>query len=157
MPELPDVEGFRRQLARRLPGRRVRRVDVPDAGVLRNTTAAKLSRRLAGRRFGQPRRHGKWLILPTDGPALVVHSGMTGHPHYAPGGNDVERLDRVVVTLDQGQLRYTDQRKLRGSGWPRTSRPSATSSTTRARTRSASTCVRSASDCAAGAGRSSRR
>jgi hypothetical protein len=32
VPELPDVEGFRRELARSLPGRRVRRVDVRDAG-----------------------------------------------------------------------------------------------------------------------------
>jgi formamidopyrimidine-DNA glycosylase len=28
MPELPDVEGFRRELADKLPGRRVRHVDV---------------------------------------------------------------------------------------------------------------------------------
>jgi hypothetical protein len=31
---LPDVEGFRRALADELPGRRIRAVDVRDAGVL---------------------------------------------------------------------------------------------------------------------------
>ncbi|PBJ61292.1 formamidopyrimidine-DNA glycosylase, partial [Mycobacterium avium subsp. hominissuis] len=61
MPELPDVEGFRRQLADALPGRRVRRVKVHDPGILRNTTATTLARRLTGRRFAGPRRHGKWL------------------------------------------------------------------------------------------------
>lgn len=40
MPELPDVEGFRRSLASGLPGRRVRGVRVHDPGILRNTTAA---------------------------------------------------------------------------------------------------------------------
>jgi len=56
VPELPDVEGFRRELARTLPGRRVREVDVLDAGVLRNTTARALARKLADHRFGEPRR-----------------------------------------------------------------------------------------------------
>ena len=66
-----------------LPGRRIRNVEVRDPGILRNTTAAALGRRCAGHRFRAPRRYGKWLILPTDGPTLLVHSGMTGHPYYA--------------------------------------------------------------------------
>jgi formamidopyrimidine-DNA glycosylase len=114
MPELPDVEGFRRELANRLPGRRVRHVDVRDAGVLRNRSARALDRELAGHRFRAPRRHGKWLILPTDGPALLVHSGMTGRPYYAAAGADEQGQERMVITLDRGELRYADQRKLRG-------------------------------------------
>ena len=39
VPELPDVEGFRRELAGALPGRRIRHVNVRDPGILRNTTA----------------------------------------------------------------------------------------------------------------------
>ena len=113
MPELPDVEGFRRELADTLPGRRVRHVQVLDSGILRNTTSRTLGRRLAGRRFGAPRRVGKWLILPTDDPSLLIHSGMTGHPYYAPNG-ETEKYDRLVVSLDRGELRYADLRKLRG-------------------------------------------
>jgi formamidopyrimidine-DNA glycosylase len=82
--------------------------------VLRNTSAGALERNLAGRRFGAPRRHGKWLILPTDGPVLLVHSGMTGHPYYAPAGADKEGFERLVVKLDRGELRYADRRKLGG-------------------------------------------
>jgi formamidopyrimidine-DNA glycosylase len=115
MPELPDVEGFRRALAGPLPGRRVRHVAVPDTGVLRNVAPQTLGRRLAGHRFKAPERHGKWLILPTDGPVLMIHSGMTGHPYYVPdGGDDPGTQPRLVITLDRGQLRYADQRKLRG-------------------------------------------
>jgi formamidopyrimidine-DNA glycosylase len=114
VPELPDVEGFRRDLARALPGRRVRKVDVHDAGVLRNTTARTLARQLTGHRFDEPRRHGKWLILPTDGPTLLVHSGMTGHPYYANFGAAHWGPERLVITLDRGALRYADLRKLRG-------------------------------------------
>jgi formamidopyrimidine-DNA glycosylase len=113
VPELPDVEGFRRALSDTLPGRRVRDVEVLDPGVLRNVTPRLLKRRLCGHRFGAPRRHGKWLILPTDGPTLLVHSGMTGHPYYS-GDADHEAYERLVVTLDRGELRYADLRKLRG-------------------------------------------
>jgi formamidopyrimidine-DNA glycosylase len=108
------VEGFRDELARSLPGRRVKHVEVRDAGVLRNTTPRAFSRNLAGRRFGEPRRHGKWLILPTDGPFLLVHSGMTGHPYYALDRADEKGYERLVITLDRGELRYADLRKLRG-------------------------------------------
>jgi formamidopyrimidine-DNA glycosylase len=114
VPELPDVEGFRRDLADTLPGRRVRRVEVRDSGILRNTSAQSLGRRLSGHRFGAPRRHGKWLILPTDGPTLLVHSGMTGHPYYAATGAEALGHERLVVSLDKGELRYADLRKLRG-------------------------------------------
>ncbi|CAM2731143.1 formamidopyrimidine-DNA glycosylase [Mycobacterium intermedium] len=114
MPELPDVEGFRRDLAGPLPGRRVRRVQVSDPAVLRNTTPRALGRSLTGRRFKEPQRHGKWLILPTDGPRLLVHSGMTGRPYYAADGAEHLPYERLVVALDRGELRYADLRKLRG-------------------------------------------
>jgi formamidopyrimidine-DNA glycosylase len=114
VPELPDVEGYRRNLARALPGRQVCQVDVRDAGVLRNTTPRTLRHQLAGHRFGDPRRHGKWLILPTDGPTLLVHSGMTGRPYYADDDQPEQGLERLVIALDRGQLRYVDLRKLRG-------------------------------------------
>jgi formamidopyrimidine-DNA glycosylase len=114
VPELPDVEGFRLELASRLPGRRIRHVEVHDPGILRNTTAQALERGLAGHRFCAPRRVGKWLILPTDGPTLLIHSGMTGHPYYAASGAEAEQYERLVVSLDRGELRYADLRKLRG-------------------------------------------
>jgi formamidopyrimidine-DNA glycosylase len=114
VPELPDVEGFRRELAKTLPHRRIEDVDVRDPGILRNASASTLARRLAGHRFGAPRRHGKWLILPTDGPTLLIHSGMTGHPYYANAGAEPEKYERLVMSLDQGELRYADLRKLRG-------------------------------------------
>ncbi|KUI34107.1 formamidopyrimidine-DNA glycosylase [Mycobacterium sp. IS-1590] len=113
MPELPDVEGFRRELVRELPGRRIRRVDVRDAGVLRNTSARALARNLVDRTFEEPRRHGKWLILPTDGPVLLVHSGMTGRPYHTLGDDDTKHV-RLVIALDHGEFRYADLRKLRG-------------------------------------------
>lgn len=85
-----------------------------DPGVLRNTTAPALERNLMKHRFRKPRRHGKWLILPMDGPVLLVHSGMTGQPYFAADGADEKGYERLVISLDRGELRYADLRKLRG-------------------------------------------
>jgi formamidopyrimidine-DNA glycosylase len=118
MPELPDVEGYRRALSQRLPGRRIVGVEVCDAGILRNRTADRFAQELVGRRFGEPSRQGKWLILPTDGSSFVVHNGMTGRPYFVvadeEGGETGDRYDRLVITTDDGRLRYADLRKLRG-------------------------------------------
>jgi formamidopyrimidine-DNA glycosylase len=39
---------------------------------------------------------------------------MTGHPYVAATADDEEGHERLVITLDRGQLRYADLRKLRG-------------------------------------------
>ena len=114
MPELPDVEGFRTVLAEHGAGRQVERVEVADAGVLRDVSAQHLQRSLRGRRFSDPERHGKWLIARTDGPALLMHFGMTGQLHWAESGTERHRHDRVVFTLPDGELRFRDMRKLQG-------------------------------------------
>jgi hypothetical protein len=56
MPELPDVEGFRRYLAKHAEGRRIVRVDVPDREIVRNRSPQALDERSRVRRFG-----GIWL------------------------------------------------------------------------------------------------
>lgn len=118
MPELPDVEGFRRVLADHGRGRRIERVRVLDAGVLRGITARRFSRALAGRRFAEPDRVGKWLLARTDGPTVLLHFGMTGRLVWQPGdggGREARhRHDRVIFELDDGELRYRDMRKLQG-------------------------------------------
>ncbi|MFI6033846.1 Fpg/Nei family DNA glycosylase [Streptomyces sp. NPDC051315] len=116
MPELPDVEGFRKTLASCAKGRVIRRVEVRDAGVLHGVSGRRLRDALEGRRFTEPQRHGKWLLARTgDGPILVLHFGMTGRLVCGRPDDAVEAHDRVLFTVAGGhQLRYRDQRKLQG-------------------------------------------
>jgi formamidopyrimidine-DNA glycosylase len=113
MPELPDVEGYRR-LLEAAEGRRVRRVRAADAAVLRNTTPSGLGRALHGRRFRRPERRGKWLLARTSASTVLLHFGMTGELRWREGGTDQHRHDRLVVETDDGALVYRDQRKLQG-------------------------------------------
>ncbi len=113
MPELPDVEGFRRVFARRAAGRRVQRVRA-DASMLRGTSPQQLGRALKGRRFRSPRRHGKLLACPTDGAILLLHFGMTGLLVWSQDARGRHPHDRLILAFDGGELRYRNMRKFGG-------------------------------------------
>lgn len=114
MPELPDVEAFRRRFARHAIGRTIGEVVVTDPGILRNVTAHELNDALHGRRFDEPERRGKWLIAWTDGPSPLIHFGMTGDIEWAGSADGRHRHDRVIFVLDRGEIRYRNMRKLGG-------------------------------------------
>lgn len=118
VPELPDVEGFRR-VAEQAAGHEVRSVHVHDAGVLRNVSACRFAAAMHGARLGSARRHGKVLLIPTGAgdeafPAMLVHFGMTGMLLWCTVDEPAHAHDRVVLCTDGGALRYRDQRKLTG-------------------------------------------
>lgn len=117
MPELADVEGWRRYAARYAEGRRVRGVRVRDDQVLRNTSPQGLGRALQGQRLGHPERRGKWLVIPVGRGHLVVHFGMTGELAWTARPGEPDRADRVIFELEGGELRYRTVRKLGGVWW----------------------------------------
>jgi formamidopyrimidine-DNA glycosylase len=114
MPELPDVEGYRRYLKRHAQGKRIVRVDAPDAKLVRNTTPQALHRAIKGHHFGEPRRHGKWLIAPVDHTELLLHFGMTGDLRWSQDASDRQPHDRVIFVVEGGELRYNDLRRFGG-------------------------------------------
>jgi formamidopyrimidine-DNA glycosylase len=114
VPELPDVEHYRRFLAQHAVGARIQRVIVTDTGILRNSEGPALDAALGGHRFEQPERHGKWLIAWTSGPTILVHFGMTGDLIWGESQEARHRHDRVIFVLDRGELRYRNMRKLGG-------------------------------------------
>lgn len=110
MPELPEVESVRRQLAPLVEGRTVLAAErdpypsrrIGDVG------------RAVGGTIGTVRRRGKFLLaaLDGDGPAhpseLVLHLGMTGMLRVLPPDDPEGRIDaathvRVRLTLDDGR------------------------------------------------------
>lgn len=114
MPELPDVEGFRRLLQSHVVDEQITAVEVRDRGVLRDRSSDEFVQKLEGRRFGEPDRQGKWLLAPTDGPTLVFHFGMTGSLIWDGADGELQRFDRVSISVGNGRLIFRDQRKLRG-------------------------------------------
>lgn len=115
MPELADVEGFRRTFERWAVGKPLLHVSVPIPEILRNTTPQGLGRALHERAFETTRRHGKWLIAATDGRTLVLHFGMTGELVWSGAGHgEPSPHDAVLLEMEDGTLRYRTQRKFGG-------------------------------------------
>jgi len=114
VPELADVEHFRQTFRRYAAGKAVSSV-VADPTILRNAAVQSLQQALRGRRFDEPDRHGKWLICWTDGPALLLHFGMTGDLVWSGDEPERHRHDRLVLEFAEGgELRYRNMRKLGG-------------------------------------------
>ena len=118
MPELPEVESVRRQLAPVLTGRRVEAV-WRDPHPSARFHAVE---RLRGRRLTAVTRRGKFLLLPLDADAagthheLVLHLGMTGSlrvdadPDRTLAGSLTHV--RARLELDDGaQLAFRDPRR----------------------------------------------
>ena len=114
MPELADVEHFRRFFSRYAAGKHVAGVWV-DPTILRNATPQALEAVLRRRHFEEPDRLGKWLICRTDGPVLLLHFGMTGDLIWSEEEPARHRHDRLIIEfVEGGELRYRNMRKLGG-------------------------------------------
>lgn len=114
MPELPEVEVFRRYLSRHALKQTIEDVKVDCPELLEETSAWKLRKHLSGHQFQAARRHGKYLFAEMDNrTALVLHFGMTGELIYQ--GADDKAPDYSCLSLAFGgnnNLYYTSKRKL---------------------------------------------
>jgi formamidopyrimidine-DNA glycosylase len=129
LPELLEVEYYRRLAERGALDRRIAGVDAPDAWFLkRGLDADTLRAALQGARFKTARRIGKLMLLDTErrgrpGPVLGLRFGMTGrlivdaaagieHLEYA-SARDEPAWDRVTIRFaDGGDVRIRDPRRL---------------------------------------------
>jgi formamidopyrimidine-DNA glycosylase len=127
VPELPEVEAYRR-LAERALHRVIAEVRAPDAWFLKGgLDAASVTAALVGRRLTVARRIGKLLLLDTDhgGPVLGLRFGMSGRllvdgtagvdKLLYSSDRELEQWDRFGLRFDDGgDLRVRDPRRLGG-------------------------------------------
>lgn len=85
MPELPDVETFRRYIDATALHREIRAVESVDVAMVTDTSVSTLRRAVRGRSFTETSRHGKWCFarLADENRRgarwLALHFGMTGY------------------------------------------------------------------------------
>ena len=119
MPELPEVETIRRDLAPELEGRTVVGVRVHQADILMNLPAeAEAARALEGRTVERLERRAKFLLFRlSGGTVLEVQLRMTGRFALGERLPDPEEFTHVAaeLRLDDGRtLWYDDVRRLGG-------------------------------------------
>jgi formamidopyrimidine-DNA glycosylase len=114
VPELPEVETLRQDLAKEVTGRKIKVVSVANGRSVRRHASAKHFRApLEGRTIKFVGRLGKYLILTLDsGDSLVVHLGMSGQLLRVKSLKEPKvKHTHVVLTFTQGgELRYVDPR-----------------------------------------------
>ena len=113
MPELPEVETYRRFIDELAVGQTIAALQVNDAHVLA-TPEDQLRVALVGRTITGTSRLGKNCFLELDnGKVLVLHFGMTGDVGAYRDEPDVPRFTRVALHLEDSGLRlaFIDPRK----------------------------------------------
>jgi len=115
MPELPEVETIRRDLARELPGRRIVQAGATGArSIRRHPDPVSFRAAVEGTTVEAVRRWGKYLLLDLSRPApasVVVHLGMSGQLLLSSTTAPVVPHTHVVLGLDDGRdLRFVDPR-----------------------------------------------
>ena len=133
MPELPEVETLRRDLAATLVGRSFAGIDVRLAKQVVTPTGLNIVD-LIGRRIEGVRRRAKYLIFDlSDGLALVMHLRLAGqlvhrdaenvtlaeggHPVPAYGAPLPHKSTHVIFTFDNGSVLYLTDIRQFGRVW----------------------------------------
>lgn len=73
---------------------------------------------VGGQRIGRIVRRAKYLLLPLESGALIVHLGMSGHLSVVPAETPPAKHDHVDFVLDDGRtVRLTDPRRFGSVHW----------------------------------------
>jgi formamidopyrimidine-DNA glycosylase len=112
MPELPEVEAVRRELAPVLEGAHVARVILRRSN-LRRPFPHDFDRRITGATVLQLRRRAKYLLADLSSrDTLLMHLGMSGWFRIEPANHPAQPHDHVVFDLSSGRsVIFNDPRR----------------------------------------------
>lgn len=118
MPELPEVETVKRDLAPNVVGLTITGLEVTWPKAVKGNTPEAMKKALVGRRVVDLGRRAKFLLFRLDnGQTLVIHLKMTGALLWTAGNcRSGEPYVRTVIYLDRGCIEFRDPRKF-GSLW----------------------------------------
>jgi len=117
MPELPEVETTRRGVAPHVERQKVTAVRIYDRR-LRWPVPRDLARRLVGRQVDRVDRRSKYLLFRIGPDTLLVHLGMTGSLRIFTDAPPKETHDHVDLEFANGiVLRYRDPRRFGAMLW----------------------------------------
>src|SRR5438046_7684926 len=114
MPELAEVEWFRKQWNAGLGEKIVDLVLHEKNRVFRETDVRALRESLIGKKLLRSHRRGKRMLFQFSGDNwLGVHLGMTGKIHVEPANCRHDKHDHLVLFQRERALVFTDSRKFR--------------------------------------------
>ncbi len=103
MPELPEVETFRRYFNRTSLNKKIEKVDVQSKRMLQDISSRSLQVQLKKVKFTKTSRHAKYLFAHTNNnKILVLHFGMTGSLHYFKNEDEKPNHTRLQINFKNG-------------------------------------------------------
>lgn len=120
MPELPEVETIRGDLAQAVVGRIITTVEWLDARIVRgDVRGTDLAARLVGRQGAAVARRGKFLVWRfTSGAGLLLHLGMSGRLTVGSPSGTWPRHTHLVLALSSGTtVQLVDPRRFGRVAW----------------------------------------
>jgi formamidopyrimidine-DNA glycosylase len=115
MPELPEVESFRRYINKTSLNKTIEVLKLGAPGMLQNTTAKKLRDAVEGNVLTDTFRHGKFLFIKLKRNGnLMLHFGLTGDLKFIKNNNgDAPAKFALHFHFKGGDdLYFTDTRKM---------------------------------------------
>ncbi|MBI4188083.1 MAG: bifunctional DNA-formamidopyrimidine glycosylase/DNA-(apurinic or apyrimidinic site) lyase [Chloroflexi bacterium] len=113
MPELPEVETVKNELAPHVIGRRITGVTLLWEGMLRQPSVAEFRSRTTGQKITGVSRYGKYLFLSlSSGDFLNIHLKMTGSLIIGQDSAEPPQYTRAIIHLDNDtSIFFRDLRK----------------------------------------------
>ncbi|HSE39895.1 MAG TPA: DNA-formamidopyrimidine glycosylase family protein [Acidobacteriota bacterium] len=114
MPELPDVEGFKRYFEQTSLHKTIEQVQVLAPEMVYWISPQRLKRELKGHSFERAIRHGKYLFAELENKkSLVLHFGMTGFLLHVTNPSDFPSHVRLLLQFAKNDaLAFDCLRKL---------------------------------------------
>ena len=113
MPELPEVETVKNELAPYVKGRRITDITLNWEGIVKEPHPAEFRARLIGKKITTVSRRGKYLFFNLDSKeTLIIHLKMTGSLLLEPDSARLDSYIRAVIHLEGGvNIHFRDPRK----------------------------------------------
>lgn len=113
MPELPEVETIRRELAPYIGSQKIIQCNVLRPDIIAYPDCDTFCQELVGDRISKASRRAKYLLLDLfSGNMLIFHLRLSGTIFLRPRGTSPERFTRIAITLKDYELFFNEPRVL---------------------------------------------
>jgi formamidopyrimidine-DNA glycosylase len=113
MPELPDVEAYKKYMDSKALHQKIKEVEVQDKSILK-TSPKTLQDKFTDQEFEKSTRIGKNLLVQSQNEHwLILHFGMTGYLEYYKKDKGAPKYSKVIFHFDNHHcLSFINKRKL---------------------------------------------
>jgi formamidopyrimidine-DNA glycosylase len=113
MPELPEVETIKTELAPHIIGRRISGVTVFWDRIVREPSIEEFRSRITGQKITDVARRGKYLLVSlSSGDLLIIHLKMSGSLLIADSSAEPPKYTQAILSLNNNtRIFFRDPRK----------------------------------------------